>query len=52
MALHQFTGPTGVITVGDDLAAVYRKTPGYAEIVPDAEPAPQPEPKASASKEK
>lgn len=35
MALTKFNGPTGVVIVGDELARVYRKTPGYTEVKPD-----------------
>ena len=35
-ATFQFEGPTGTVTVGEELARVYRKTNGFSEIIPDA----------------
>lgn len=34
-ATFQFEGPTGTVTVGEELARVYRKTNGFSEIIPE-----------------
>ena len=36
-ATFQFEGPTGTVTVGEELARVYRKTNGFSEIIPETE---------------
>ena len=35
-ATFQFEGPTGTVTVGEELARVYRKTNGFSEIIPES----------------
>lgn len=42
-ATFQFEGPTGTVTVGEELARVYRKTNGFSEIIPDAPEAEAPD---------
>lgn len=49
--VFQFNGPTGVVTVGEDLARVYRRTLDYSEILPE-EPETEDEAPASPDKDK
>lgn len=39
----QFESPNGIITVGAELARVYRKTNGYSEIIPESPEAESPD---------